>query len=100
MTEKLFWDQLGVIYKIRPQSVGRGLSSADIFQTRGEGFFRCGRPHFLAKKPSKFLKFMVRPHGQRGRRIEPVRTRGREVNFSRFCAEVLYGWPLILTKKF
>jgi len=42
-----------------------GLSRADIFRKRG--FFRCGRPHFLAQKISDFLKFMVCQHGQGGR---------------------------------
>jgi len=44
------------------------LSSADIFRTKGEGFFRCGRPHFLAQKTLDFLKFIVCPHGQGGGR--------------------------------
>jgi len=30
------------------------------------GFFRCGRPHFLAQKTSDISKFMVCPHGQGG----------------------------------
>jgi len=35
---------------------GGGLSSADILRAKGkEGFFRCGRPHFLAKKLRNFL---------------------------------------------
>jgi len=29
---------------------GRGLTSANISQTRGMGFFRCERPHFLVQK--------------------------------------------------
>jgi len=34
-----------------------------------------------------------------GKGVEPVRTfcgqGGRGINFSRFCANVFYGWPLI-----
>jgi len=38
----------GAVLKRRPQSRGREcLSSADILRTRGRGFFRCGRLHFL-----------------------------------------------------
>jgi len=32
------------------RSQGGSWSSADIFRTRGRGFFRCGRPHFDSKK--------------------------------------------------
>jgi len=34
---------------------GGGLSSAN----KGEGFFRCGRPHFFGAKTSDFSKFMM-----------------------------------------
>jgi len=30
----------------------------------------------------------------RGKGVEPVRTKGEGVNFSRFCADVFYGRPL------
>jgi len=36
------------------------------FGQGGKGFFRCGRPHFLAQKTSDFLKFMVCPRGKGG----------------------------------
>jgi len=52
------------VHKRRPQS--RGLSSADIFRTRGRGFIRSGRPHFLAQKASDFSKLMVCLYEQRG----------------------------------
>jgi len=39
-----------------PQSERRGLSCADILQTRGKGFFRCGCPHFLVQKNSGFFE--------------------------------------------
>jgi len=47
-----------------------------------------------------FLKLMVCPHGQgKGKGVESVRIFfGQEekvVNFSRFCADVLYGRPLM-----
>jgi len=74
----------GVVHKERPQSEGGSLSSADIFdifQTRG--FFRCGRPHLWCKKRRIFWKLCC------------VRTdKGEGVNFSRFCADVIYGRPL------
>jgi len=65
---------LGTVHKGRPPS--GGLSSADM------GDFRCGRPHFLMQSLD-FSKFMVCLHGQ-----------GGGVNFSRFCAGVLYGQSL------
>jgi len=45
-----------------------------------------------------FFEFMVCPHGQGRRGVEPVRTffgqGGRKgVVFSRFCADVVYGRP-------
>jgi len=59
----------------------------------------CQCEHFLVQKPSDFLKFMVCPHGQEGREIQPVRTffgqGGKGVNFSRFCVDVVYGRPLM-----
>jgi len=51
----------GAVHKRRPQSGGRGVCPV---RTRGEGFFRCGRPHFLVQKTLDFSKFMVCPHGQ------------------------------------
>jgi len=71
-------------------------SSADSLRTRRRGFFRCGRPHFLKQKTSIFLKFMVCPHGQRGRWVELVRTREEGANFFAILCGVLYGRPLIL----
>jgi len=57
----------GAVNKRRPQSRGGGLSSTDIFRSRGkEGFFSCGHPHFLAKKTSDFSKSTVYPHRQGG----------------------------------
>jgi len=70
------------------------LSSADIFR-----FFGCGRPNFLAQKTSEFSKFMVCQHGQGGRGLsqcEHFSDKGEGVNFSRFCADVLYERPLQL----
>jgi len=76
-----------------------GLPSASILRiTHGEGFFRCGRPHFLMQKTSDFSKFMVCPYGQGGRGSASADKRER-VKFSRFCADFLYGRPLIVTEK-
>jgi len=42
-----------------------------------------------------FSKFMACPHGQGGLSKKDIfRTRGKRINFSRFCADVLYGRPL------
>jgi len=64
---------------------------ADVFQTRGILQTRTSAL-FCAQKTWGFSKFMVCPHGQG--RVEPVRTRGEEINFSRFFADVFYGRPL------
>jgi len=52
---------------------------------------------FWLHKSSDFSKFMVCPHGQGGREVEPMRTfcgqRGRGIIFSRFCADIFYGGP-------
>jgi len=71
------------------------LSSADIFRTRGRGVLQMRTSALFWAKTSDFSKFIVCPHGQRGREVEPVRTffgqGGREINFLRFCENVLYG---------
>jgi len=59
-------------------------------------FFRCGHLHFLEQKTSDF-KFVVCPHGQREKGVEPVRTYAdKRVNFSRFFADIFYGRPLTM----
>jgi len=60
------------IKNVRSQE-GGSLQSADIFQTKGEGFFRCESPHFWCKNIGFFEIYGV-SHGQGGRRVEPVRT--------------------------
>jgi len=81
---------LGAVHKRRPQS-GR--------------FVQCG--HFADKgnstdvrtylyiKTSNFSKFILCPHGQRGGGLSQCGhfsdKEGREVNFSRFCADIFYG---------
>jgi len=67
------------------------------FGQRGRGFFKCGHPHVLVQKTTIFSKFMVCPHGQGGREVEPVRIffgQGGRVYFLQFCADVFYGRPL------
>jgi len=71
-------------------SQGRGDCPVRTFCDQG-GFFRYGRPHFLEQKNIGFFEIMVCPYGQG--EFEPLRTKG--INFSRFCADVLYGWSLI-----
>jgi len=76
---------------------GGDLFSAEIFRTRGE-FFRCRRLHFLVKEHRIFRNLWC-ARTDKGEGVEPVRTfcgQGREINFSRFCADVLYGRPLML----
>jgi len=67
-----------------------GLSSADIMRT-GEGF-RCGRPHFLMQKNFGFFEIYgvsARTWGKESSQCGHFSDEG--VNFSRFCANVLYG---------
>jgi len=74
-----------------------GLFSADISSDKGEEkFFKCVNPNFLVQKNIGFFEFMVCPTV---RGVEPVRTRGEGVNFSKFCAFVLYGRLLLYVSK-
>jgi len=66
--------QLEAVYKRRPQSGGRRFVQFGHFADKGEGGLQMHSPQFLAQKTSDFLKFMVCPHGQGGRRVEPVKT--------------------------
>jgi len=57
---------LGTVHKRRPQSGKRGLSNSD----KGEGFFRCGRPHFLMQKKFGFFEiYGMDLHGQGGEEL-------------------------------
>jgi len=62
------------------------------------GFFRCGRLQFLAKKKLMFFRnFIVCPYVQRERGLSQCGHFSDKVggaNFSRFCADVLYGQSL------
>jgi len=63
------------------------------FWTSSDADFRT----FGEKKTSDFLKFIVCPHGQEGRRwanSDILRTNGEEANYLRFYADVVYGRPL------
>jgi len=81
-------------HKRRPQS--GGLSSADILQTRGvlqmKAFTRFGPKNF------RFFEIygVVRTDKGGGGLSQclHLRTRGEEINFSRFCADVFHGRPL------
>jgi len=61
------------------------------------GVVQCGHfadngcPHLLVQKTPDFSKFMVCPHGEGGRGLRQC----GDFTFSRFCADVLYGRPLI-----
>jgi len=54
--------------------------------------------HFLIQKTSHFSKFMMCPHGQGGRRFEPVRNRGRGPLFAILCGRLLWTAPYLKTK--
>jgi len=89
---KLFELPVGAVHQRRPQ--WGGLSSADIFRTRGkEGFFRCGRPHFLVQK--KLWNFwnlwFVCTHRQGGRGLSQWGHFADKGERSIFCADVFYG---------
>jgi len=80
---------------------GRGLSSADILRTRGEGkFFKCGRLHFLVQKFRIFQFFEMCKHRKGGREVEPVRnilrTRGRGQFFAILFGHLLWTTPNII----
>jgi len=60
---------LGAVHKRRPQSGGEGLSSADIFRTRGKEVLQMRIANIRTSwwKYPDFLKFVVCPQGQGGR---------------------------------
>jgi len=65
----------------------------------GKGrFLKCENAHLLVlQKTSDYLKFMMCPHGHGGRDLiqcEHFLDKGG-VNFSQFCAEVLWMAPLL-----
>jgi len=63
---------------------------------RQVGFLRCGRPHFLVQNTTDVSKFIVCLHGQGGWSARTIFEQGYFAdNFSRFCADVLYGRSLI-----
>jgi len=77
----------GAVRKRRPQS-GGNLSNADILWKRGVLLL-----HFLVQKNCGFFEIydvseQTRGLSQCGHFWDKV------VNFSRFCADVFYGWPL------
>jgi len=59
-------------------------SKEGLYNKKGE-FFRCECPHLLVQKTLDFSKFMVCPHGQGGRGVEPVQTRERGHFFAILC---------------
>jgi len=83
-----FWHK-GLSRKDVCSQGGWGLSSADILQTRGSSdadvrTFWC--------KNLKFFEIYGVSAQTRG--VKPVRTRGRRVNFLRYCGDFFYGRPL------
>jgi len=65
----------------------------------GRGFHQIRTSALFDAKNFRFFEFMVCPHRQGRKGVEPVRTfceQGRRVNFSRFCADVLYGRSLFM----
>jgi len=82
------------IKDVRSQGEG-GLSSADILRIRRKGVLQMRTSSLYDAK--KFGFFKIFGVSARTRRVEPVQTfyRREGVNFSRFCADVLYGRPLL-----
>jgi len=92
---------LGVVHKRRPQSGGGGLYSADILQARREGILQMQTFALFGVKNFGFFEIYGVPGRTRGRRLSQCghfSDKGRRVNISRFCMDVLYERPLI--KKF
>jgi len=82
---------LGAVHKRRPQSWGeRGSSSADIFRTMGVLQMRTSA--LFSAKYFGFLKIYDMSTRTGGRAIADK----EGVNFSRFCADVFYGRPLMV----
>jgi len=80
------------------RSQGGGVVQCGHFTDKGS--FICGRPHFLAKKNFGFFEIYgvsVRTRGEGGLSQcgHFSNKGGGEVNFSRFCADVFYGRPLM-----
>jgi len=88
---------LGAVHKRPPQS--EGFVQCGHFADKEEGgFFRCGRPHFLAQKASDFYKFIVCPHGQ-GELSQCVHFADKEEG-SIFCDFVLtFLWTALYADK-
>jgi len=87
---------LGAVHKRCVHSKG-GLCG--YLRTRGVVQMRSST--LFGAKNFEFSKFIVCPHGQRGRgRASADIFRTREVNFSRFCVNVFYGHPLIEIYRF
>jgi len=82
---EIFYLSLGAVHKRRPQSGGGGCP------VRKTGVFRCEPPHFRCKNVG-FFKIYECVSTDKG--SEPVRTYFRIGG--QFCAEVLYGRPLML----
>jgi len=77
---------LGAVHKRRPQSGGFPLGP---FCDKGEGLFRCGRPHRLVQKTSEFSIFMMCSHRQ-GTFCEQG---GRSQFFTILCGRLLWTAP-------
>jgi len=72
-----------------------GFVQCGYFWTRREGFFRCGRPQFLALKNFRFESFGVL-HGREGRGVKPVQTfyrQGVGQYFAILCGRLLWTAP-------
>jgi len=86
---------LGAVHKRRPKSGGR-LSNADIFRTRGVLPIRASA--LFGAKNTEFFEIYGVSAWTRGRGLNQCghfSDKGEGVNFSRFCADVFYGRPLI-----
>jgi len=85
---------LGAAHKRLPQL--RGIVQCGLFRTRG--VLQMWTSALFGAKIIWFSKFMVYPHRQ-GKGLSQsdiLRTRGKGVSFSRFCADIFFGRPLTI----
>jgi len=85
------------IKDVRSQGEGEFDQFGHFSDKKGKGL-QMRKSALFCAKTACFSKFMVCPHGKGVGRVELVRTfciqEGEGVNFSRFCADVFYGWSL------
>jgi len=84
-------NELGAVHTERPQSGGRSLSSADFFRTRKEEVLQMRTSALFGVKNFRFFEIYGVFARTRRKGISQCGQEGKGVNFSRFCADFLYG---------